>query len=452
MRHGERPGHESAPVVPHDDRLAGREMIDDREHVADELHGLVVLDTLRLVAEVVAALVDRHDVVLPGQGRHLRPPRVPEVGESVDHHDQRIILLPQADVMDLHPARIDETLLGAGQEGRGRRRPRAFPGFVRPPRVVPRRRGRSPGTQARQGHRLRRKRYLRLHGEGSRPPGFAATWKANRVRRRLTIQDVPPTMAVSTSRHRQAGIMTAPGPTGPPDRRTRPGMDAEWLHESDRVPVPPAAGVGRGAHVRHPGRLRAAGLRGAGAGRDADGRLCPRAGRRLRRRRLRAVPRAGRGAGDVRSGGAQHAQSRRMCLRRAVAAPGRQRWSRGRAATAGAESSPCYQDVREPVADLPRGDGRRGDPRRPSDGPRDDRPGPAPRGRVEAARLPGDPARPGDGARHRSVGAVGARAHGRDVARPWPGRSTRRSPRSRRCSRRRAGRLFTWASECAATA
>ena len=43
MGHGERPGDQPAPVVPDDDRLAVREMLDDREHVADELVGRVVL-------------------------------------------------------------------------------------------------------------------------------------------------------------------------------------------------------------------------------------------------------------------------------------------------------------------------------------------------------------------------------------------------------------------------
>ena len=91
---------------------------------------------------------------------------------------------------------------------------------------------------------------------------------------------------------------------------------------------------------------------------------------------------------------AQHAQPGRLRVCRAVAAPGCQRRPRGRASPAGAAPSSCRQDVREPVADLSRSDGRRGDSRRPGVGPRDDRPRAPLGGEVEAARLPGDSSRP----------------------------------------------------------
>jgi hypothetical protein len=65
---------------------------------------LVIIDALGLLALVVAALVDGHDLEMLGQGRHLVAPGVPEIGKPVNHYDKRT--LPQARVMNLYPVRI----------------------------------------------------------------------------------------------------------------------------------------------------------------------------------------------------------------------------------------------------------------------------------------------------------------------------------------------------------
>ena len=65
------------------------EVLDHRRDVADELLDGVVLDALRLVALVVAAQVDGHDLEVLRQDRHLVAPGVPVVGEAVQHHHQR---------------------------------------------------------------------------------------------------------------------------------------------------------------------------------------------------------------------------------------------------------------------------------------------------------------------------------------------------------------------------
>jgi hypothetical protein len=57
---------------------------DDGSDVAHEQPHVVVLDALRLVAQVVAALIDGNDLVLVGQRFHLFAPGVPEIGEAVD--------------------------------------------------------------------------------------------------------------------------------------------------------------------------------------------------------------------------------------------------------------------------------------------------------------------------------------------------------------------------------
>ena len=80
-------------------------VLDDRRHVADEQPHVVILDALRFVAQVVAALIDRHDLKTLRQRRHLVTPGVPEVGEAVNHHDERP--LAERRVVNLHAALRD---------------------------------------------------------------------------------------------------------------------------------------------------------------------------------------------------------------------------------------------------------------------------------------------------------------------------------------------------------
>src|SRR6516165_7533385 len=75
------PRHCAAPVVPDNRRFIASEMADHRLDIADEQAHVVALDALRLVAQVVAALIDRHHLKSIGQRRHLIAPAVPEVWE-----------------------------------------------------------------------------------------------------------------------------------------------------------------------------------------------------------------------------------------------------------------------------------------------------------------------------------------------------------------------------------
>ncbi len=83
------PGHGAAPIVTDDDGLLLAEVFDDRHHIRHEHAHAVVLDALRLVTQIVTALVDGHDTVVRRQCCHLMSPRVPEIRKAVDHDDER---------------------------------------------------------------------------------------------------------------------------------------------------------------------------------------------------------------------------------------------------------------------------------------------------------------------------------------------------------------------------
>ena len=74
MINGERPGDQPAPVVADDHGLARPEVLDYRQQVANQLADAVALDTLRLSAQVIAPLIDGHDVEVARQSRHLSAP------------------------------------------------------------------------------------------------------------------------------------------------------------------------------------------------------------------------------------------------------------------------------------------------------------------------------------------------------------------------------------------
>ena len=78
------PGDEPAPVVPDEAHPVASERIGEGDDVAGEAVEGVALKTLRLVAEVVAALVRRDDAQSGGGERpELMPPAVPELRKAV---------------------------------------------------------------------------------------------------------------------------------------------------------------------------------------------------------------------------------------------------------------------------------------------------------------------------------------------------------------------------------
>ena len=72
-----------------DDCLFLLEVLDDGLHVANEFFHSVVFDPLRLVAFVIASLIDRHDLKLLRQGWYLVSPGVPVVGKTMNQYQQR---------------------------------------------------------------------------------------------------------------------------------------------------------------------------------------------------------------------------------------------------------------------------------------------------------------------------------------------------------------------------
>jgi len=81
----------------------GRDVVDEQAH-------RIIVDAARLVRKVVATLIDGGDAIARLRQRvHLMAPRIPEVGEAVDQHDERS--LTKRRIVNLHAVRIGETML-----------------------------------------------------------------------------------------------------------------------------------------------------------------------------------------------------------------------------------------------------------------------------------------------------------------------------------------------------
>ncbi len=113
MLHRERPGDGPAPIMSHNDRfLAFAVVVDHGQLVADEPLHRIVFHTNGLVAEVVAALVVRHDLKVRRQSRHLIAPAVPEVRKAVNHDHQLPRTLRNA--MQFATLIVDKRLVSRG--------------------------------------------------------------------------------------------------------------------------------------------------------------------------------------------------------------------------------------------------------------------------------------------------------------------------------------------------
>src|SRR6266700_3271063 len=87
--HRELPRNCTTPIMPYNDRLLFAQMTNDRRDVSNELPHIVVFAALRLIAQIVSPLINGNRLKLLRQRRHLVSPRIPEVGEAVNHDDQR---------------------------------------------------------------------------------------------------------------------------------------------------------------------------------------------------------------------------------------------------------------------------------------------------------------------------------------------------------------------------
>jgi hypothetical protein len=74
------------------------ELLHQPGDVAEQVAHPVVVDLLRLVGEVVAAQVGRHDAVVPAEVGELVAPQVPELREAV--HEQDRLALAAGHVVD----------------------------------------------------------------------------------------------------------------------------------------------------------------------------------------------------------------------------------------------------------------------------------------------------------------------------------------------------------------
>ena len=95
-----------APIMPDNHGPFAPQVANHGRDVADELRHGVVFNALGLVAFVVAPRVDGHDLIVLGQLGHLGSPRVPEIGEAVDHYHKWS--LAQCHVVDFHTIGIGE--------------------------------------------------------------------------------------------------------------------------------------------------------------------------------------------------------------------------------------------------------------------------------------------------------------------------------------------------------
>src|SRR4051794_19767102 len=90
--HRRSPGGGPAPVVAHQRRGLGTELVDEIAHVVGQLGGGVRRGAVGLRRQVVAAQVGRdHAETGRREGLDLQPPPEPELREAVQQHDQRAV-------------------------------------------------------------------------------------------------------------------------------------------------------------------------------------------------------------------------------------------------------------------------------------------------------------------------------------------------------------------------
>ena len=103
------PGDGSAPVVADHYRILLAQVVNDSHDVAGQYRHGVVLHAFGFIAVVVPPEIDGHNLKLAGETFHLVPPRVPEIGEPMDHDHQRP--LPQGGVVDLNAVVLRVSML-----------------------------------------------------------------------------------------------------------------------------------------------------------------------------------------------------------------------------------------------------------------------------------------------------------------------------------------------------
>ena len=100
----EQPCDGPAPVVADDRRAVATGVADHGGDVGDQVVEAVLRHPDRLVAQVVAAEIERRHLVMPGEDGDLLAPPVPEVGKAVDQDDEGAVA--PRDVVDPHAAAV----------------------------------------------------------------------------------------------------------------------------------------------------------------------------------------------------------------------------------------------------------------------------------------------------------------------------------------------------------
>src|SRR5512134_1453424 len=109
------PGDRSAPVMPDDEGLRLTGSIDQTDYVACQFVERVRCKSIRLIAQVIAALVRRpHTITGRGQVRNLPPPAVPELGKTMQQHHQGSITWAVLDDMQADTVCSDLLVLHDG--------------------------------------------------------------------------------------------------------------------------------------------------------------------------------------------------------------------------------------------------------------------------------------------------------------------------------------------------
>src|ERR1700674_925283 len=113
MAPGEKPRHETAPVVAGHMRLRTSERLDDRADVLDEMIDRVVFHTLGRVAEPVASKIRRHGEVAGfREGVDLLRPGFGALGESVQEDEHLSVGRPIDHGSETEAVRLDHVLGG----------------------------------------------------------------------------------------------------------------------------------------------------------------------------------------------------------------------------------------------------------------------------------------------------------------------------------------------------
>src|SRR5437879_5047293 len=93
------PGDTGAPIMRNYRRFLFPEIFYETEHIANQKLDPVVCDARRFIAQIVTAHVGSDDVKSFAEHRQLVPPRIPELGKSVQKDHERVLVTARFSVV-----------------------------------------------------------------------------------------------------------------------------------------------------------------------------------------------------------------------------------------------------------------------------------------------------------------------------------------------------------------